>query len=224
MATNPYFNHLSYAPTQTLHEDLLIESIKQFGMDIIYLPRTLIDVDAIWGEAAQEQFNAGFSIEMYLNNVEGFEGNGDLLSKFGVEIRDQSTFWVAKRRFEEEAESSTLLTHQQTDANTALDAIAPREGDLLYLPMNGNFFQIMFVEREQMFYPQGKLIVYELRTELFEKSTETFNTGNTIIDSISTTYPVSNTETTYPDDTNEFGIERDNILDFSEDNPFSEDF
>lgn len=226
MSTNPYFNHLTYTATQDLHEDLLIESIKQFGMDVIYLPRTLVDIDSLWGEAAREQFNSGFAIEMYLNNVEGFEGNGDLLSKFGLEIRDQSTFWVSKKRFQEEVENTdtTGLTLNQIDQETELSEYAPREGDLIYLPMNGNYFQIMFVEREQMFYPQGKLMVYELRTELFERSTETFNTGNTLLDGIETTYPVSNTETFQPDDTTEFGIGRDNIFDFSEDNPFSEDF
>lgn len=221
---NPYFNNLSYTPTQELHENLLIESIQQFGMDVVYLPRTLINIDEIWGEAEQEEFTNSFMIEMYLNNVEGFEGQGDLMSKFGVEIRDQATFWVARKRFQEEAQNNEIADLLYTQSNTSieLEEIQPREGDLIYLPLNGNFFEIAFVEREQMFYPQGKLMVFELRCELFEKSTETFNTGNTIIDNVSTVYPVSNTETTYPDDTNEFGIERDNIFDFSEDNPFSE--
>jgi hypothetical protein len=221
MATNPYFSNLTYAPTQTLMEDLLIESIKMYGMDVIYLPRTLIDIDTLWGEAAREEFNSGKPIEMYLNNVEGFEGNGDLLSKFGVEIRDQTTFWVSRRRFQEEFEN-TELEFAQYDGTTELLAIQPREGDLIYLPMNGNFFQIMFAEDEKLFYPQGKLMVYELRCELFERSSEDFNTGNTIIDSIETMYPVSNVETSMPDDTSQIAIDKDTIIDFTEHSPFGE--
>jgi hypothetical protein len=227
MATNPYFNHLTYNPTQTMMEDLLVESIKMYGMDIIYLPRTLIDVDSIWGEADHEQFNSGVAIEMYLNNVEGFEGNGDLMSKFGLQIRDQATFWVSSRRFQEEFES-TDLAYNQLDGTTQLTRIAPREGDLLYMPMNGKLFEIMFVQDEKMFYPQGKRMLYELTCELFERSHEDFNIANTLIDISGTEtdfggmYPQSNTETSGVDDSNEFGIGRDNIFDFSEDNPWSE--
>ncbi len=86
MATNPYFQNLTYTSTQILFEDLIEESIKMYGMDIIYLPRTLIDLDNVFGEAEREQFNIGIPIEMYINNVEGFEGEGDIFSKFGVEI------------------------------------------------------------------------------------------------------------------------------------------
>lgn len=87
-------------------EDLLVESIKMYGMDIVYMPRTLIDVDSLWGEADREQFNSGVPIEMYITNVEGFEGDKDLMSKFGLQIRDQATFWVSARRFQEEFENT----------------------------------------------------------------------------------------------------------------------
>ncbi len=109
-------------------------------------------------------------------------------------------------------------------ANTEyeLSAIQPREGDLLYMPMNGNIFQIMFVEDEQLFYPQGKLMVYELRCELFERSHEEFNTGNTLIDRIESIYPQSNNETTLLDDTNDYTLNKDNIFDFTEENPFGD--
>lgn len=222
MATNPYFSNLTYTPTQNLMEDLLIESIKMYGMDVIYLPRTLINIDEVWGEAAREEFNNGVPIEMYLNNVEGFEGSGDLLSKFGVEIRDQTTFWVSRKRFGEEFENLSLMTHAQADPELELTYIQPREGDLIYLPMNGNIFQIMFVEDEKLFYPQGKLMVYELRCELFERGSEDFNTGNTLIDSIETMYPVSNVETSDPDDVDIFTAEKDIIIDFTENSPFGE--
>lgn len=100
----------------------------------------------------------------------------------------------------------------------------PREGDLLYMPMNGKIFQIMFVEDEKMFYPQGKLMVFELTVELFERSHEDFNTGNTSIDGVETIYPQSNIELSIPEDNTGFGVDMDNIMDFSEDNPFSEEW
>lgn len=221
MATNPYFQNLTYTHTQTLFEDLIEESIKMYGMDMIYLPRTLIDVDSIFSEAEREQFNSGVAIEMYLNNVEGFEGEGDLLSKFGVDIRDQVTFWVSRRRFREEFEN-TDLAYAQSNNEIELDEIQPREGDLLYMPMNGRFFQIMFVEREQMFYPQGKLMIFQLKCELFERSHEDFNTGNTLIDGIETDYPQTANQTSMFDDTSDYGIAKDNIFDFTEENPFGE--
>jgi len=223
MAVNQYFNHLDYAPTQTLMEDLLVESIKMYGMDIVYMPRTLIDVDSLWGEADREQFNSGVPIEMYITNVEGFEGDKDLMSKFGLQIRDQATFWVSARRFQEEVEN-TALAYNQLDETTTLSRICPREGDLLYMPMNGKIFQIMFVEDEKMFYPQGKLMVFELTVELLERSHEDFNTGNTSIDGVETIYPQSNIELSIPEDNTGFGVDMDNIMDFSEDNPFSEEW
>lgn len=221
MAVNPYFQNLSYTPTQDLMEDLLIESIKMFGMDITYIPRTLVSVDKLLGESAIDEFTSGVVIEMYMNNVEGFDGGGDLLSKFGVEIRDQVTFWVSRRRFVEEFASTELQSHQD-DPTKAVTVVHPREGDLLYMPMNGNIFQIMFVEDEKLFYPQGKLMVFELRCELFEKSSEKFNTGIAAIDTIDTIYPVSNVTTSEPDDCPTFDAEKDVLLDFSEFNPFGE--
>lgn len=221
MATNPYFQNLTYTSTQILFEDLIEESIKMYGMDIIYLPRTLIDLDNVFGEAEREQFNIGIPIEMYINNVEGFEGEGDIFSKFGVEIRDSVTFLVSRRRFHQEFEN-TELAYAMANTEYELSAIQPREGDLLYMPMNGNIFQIMFVEDEQLFYPQGKLMVYELRCELFERSHEEFNTGNTLIDRIESIYPQSNNETTLLDDTNDYTLNKDNIFDFTEENPFGD--
>lgn len=216
MATNPYIDNLQYDQTQSLHEDLLIESIQMYGMDVEYLPRTLYDVDKVFGEPAHTAFNKAIVIEMYLNNVDGFDGEGDLLSKFGVEIRDQATFWVARRRFEEESENWDLANTEQMFYNY------PREGDLIHLPMNGNIFQIQFVENEKLFYNQGRLMLYELTCELFEYSGETFATGNGIIDEVSTKYSVGNTTYNQPSDNEQFNLEMDNIVDFTENNPFSE--
>lgn len=218
MATNPYINNWTYKPTQDLIEDLLTESIAFGGVNVIYIPRTMEGIDKIFGEPDHISFNNKMiEIEMYLNETEQFGGEGELLSKFGVEIRDSLTFWCSKKRFNEEALNMNLANTEQMFSDQ------PREGDLLYIPnIQGNFFQIMFVETRRVFFAQGSVPLYELACEKFEYSGETFATGNTIIDSISVEFPVSNTETSKPDDTEAFDDMVDDIIDFSEDNPFSE--
>lgn len=220
MATNKFINNWTYTPTQDLIEDLVAESIAFGGVNAMYLPRTMNDIDKIFGEPAHIQFNSNYvDIEIYINETLQFGGEGELLSKFGVEIRDSLTFWISKKRFADE-------TNYKNMANTELMfSNQPREGDLIYLPhLQGNFFQIMFVETRKIFFAQGVCPVYELACEKFEYSGETFATGNTLIDSISTQYPVSNTATTDPDDTEDFDDFSNDIIDFSEDNPFSEKF
>lgn len=218
MGTNPYINNWSYKPTQDLIEDLLAESIAFGGVNTLYLPRIVNDIDKVFGEPDHIEFNSNyFDIEMYVNETEQFGGEGELLSKFGVEIRDSLTFWVSAKRFAEETNYKNMANTEMMLSNE------PREGDIVYVPaMQHNFFQIMFVETRRVFFAQGSVPLYELSCEKFEYSGETFNTGNTVIDSISTEFPVSNTETSQPDDTEEFGAITDDIIDFSEDNPFSE--
>ena len=101
MATNVYFKNFNYPREQDLIEDLTIESIKIYGHDVKYLPRTVIKNDHLFGEDTLSQFNTAAEVEMYIKNVEGFEGEGDFLSKFGLEIRDSLTFTVARRRFDQ---------------------------------------------------------------------------------------------------------------------------
>lgn len=215
MATNPYINNF-HSPTYDLHEGLLIEAIQMYGQDVTYLPRTIIDVDKVFGEAAHSEFNKGIVIEAYLNNIDGFDGEGDLLSKFGVEIRDQATFWISRKRFEEEAYSHNYANTEQMFNNY------PREGDLIHLPLNGNIFQILFVENETIFYDNGQLPLYELTVELFEYAGETFDTGNSIIDHVTTKYHVGENLLNNPADNSQFEIDAGNIVDFSESNPFGE--
>ena len=216
MPTNHYINHHTSSPEQNLIHDLLIESIKFYGMDVHWLPRiSSASADTILGEDTLSSFSTNHMIEMYVKNVEGFEGQGDFLSKFGLDIRDQITFTVAIRRFE------------QLDSGYE----RPREGDLIYFPMNKKLFEIQFVEHESMFYPTGTLPVYDLRCELFAYNQQEINTGIEEIDQIAQTIGTTTrsaafssnalTSATVSDGDN-FAIEErsDSILDFSENNPF----
>lgn len=174
MATNFYFNNYDSSQEQTLIEDLIIESIKIYGLDVYYIPRTVVDVDAIFRESDISQYNDAVLLEMYVKNVDGFAGEGDFLSKFGLEIRDEITLSLAKRVYEDE-----VFHRGFGDASGR-----PAEGDLIYLPLNQKLFQIKFVEHEAVFYQMGKLQTYDLVCELFEYSDETIDTDIKLIDDI----------------------------------------
>ena len=123
MAVNKYFNHFNYAREQDLVEDLTIESIKIYGHDVKYVPRTIVARDNLYGEDSLSTFNNAADVEMYIKNVEGFEGEGDLLSRFGLQIRDEITFTLARKRFDQ-IRSEKLMTEVgynfvMEDANTA---------------------------------------------------------------------------------------------------------
>ena len=173
MATNHYFNHHGTdTPEQRLIENLTIESIKTFGIDVYYLPRTLNDEDKLMGEDNTASYNSAHTIEMYIKTVEGFEGQGDFISKFGLQINDQITFTVAKRRFRELGMTS--------DGRANL----PHEGDLIFFPTTSALFQILFVEDEAIFYQTGQLQSYDMLCEMFTYSDQSFNTGIETIDEI----------------------------------------
>ena len=189
MATNQYFNPFpanQITNEQLLVEDLLIESMKIYGMDTLYLPRTSRDtVDFLYGEDTLKQYVQSFPLEMYLENVQGFEGEGDFVSKFGLEIRDEITLLVSRRRF-------VHTVRELADINR------PREGDLVYVPLTDAFFEISFVEHENeqaMFYTLGRgrganVYVYALKLKKFVFSNELVLTGNpTIDDKIKDYYP-----------------------------------
>ena len=174
MATNVYFSQ-KVKSEQNLYEDIVIESLKMYGQDIYYLPREVVHEDTILNEDVESTFDASYTIEMYIESVEGFEGDGDILSKFGVEIRDQATFIVSRRRWEQ-----LIGIH-----NNGITSLRPAEGDLIYLPLSKGLFEIRFVEDEQPFYQLSNLPVYKLQCELFEFSGEKFNTGlNSLDDAI----------------------------------------
>ena len=169
MATNPYFKHFQHTGQQTLVENLIIESIKKYGYDIKYLPRNIQNIDQVFGEDALSIFDEAHEVEVYIKNVDGFAGQGKFLSTFGLEIRDQITFTVAKKRFGEAV---------------AVDYERPREGDLIYFPLVDKIFEIKYVNYESIFYQLGKLQIYDLECELFEYSSERFNTQIDAIDNI----------------------------------------
>jgi len=175
MATSVYFNNFSPAVIneQRLMEDVIVESIKIMGHDVKYLPREAYDsTDDIIGESPQARFTRAYTVEMYLANVEGYEGDGDFFSKFGLEIRDTSNFIISRKTFERYIPSTI--------------AKRPREGDLIFVPLLGKVFEIKFVEEELMFFSLGKRspFIYELRCEVFRYSQEDFETGDEEIDDL----------------------------------------
>ena len=171
MPRNVYFSQ-AVKSEQNLYEDLIIESLKIFGQDVYYIPRTLVNRDNIMGEDIGSKFDDAYLIEAYIENVDGFEGSGDLYNKFGLEIRDEATFIVSRRQW------NNLVGFW----NNQLEEPKPQEGDLLFLPMSNSFFEIMFVEDEQPFYQLSNLPVYKMQCSLFEYNDEQFETGVSEID------------------------------------------
>jgi hypothetical protein len=176
MSTNLYFNHFPKQITseQLLVEDLVIEAMKIYGMDIFYLPRTSRDqVDYLFGEDPLKQYTSAYPIEMYLENVTGMDGEGDFISKFGLEIRDEVSLLVSRRRFA-----------------ATVPQIRPNEGDLIYMPLTKNFFEVIFVEHDDnqaMFYTLGRgrganVYLYALKLKKFVFSSEVIETGIAEID------------------------------------------
>ena len=153
---------------QNLYEDLIIESIKIYGQDLYYLPRDLVNVDAVFREDPVSKFNSNYLLEMYVDNIDGFDGEGDLFTKFGVEIRDQVTFTVSKRRWQQ-----TVMRY-----DNEIQGIRPLEGDLVFTPFSKKIFQIMHVEHEQPFYQLNNLPVFKLQCELFEYNDEDIDVSN----------------------------------------------
>jgi hypothetical protein len=155
---------------QELLHSLIVESIRIYGQDVYYVPRTENSYDGIYGEDDTHSYDNALIIEMYIKSVEGFGGQGSFMSKFGLEIRDQVTFSISIKTFENEV------------TNQFAHIIRPREGDLIYFPLNKKCFQIKYVDKFQMFYPLGALYLYDAQCELFEYSNEKFNTGIEDID------------------------------------------
>lgn len=166
MARNPYFT-MGTAPEQNLLEDLIIESIQVYGQDFLYIPRTLIAKDEILGEDRLSRFENAYPIEMYLESVDGFEGQGAFIQKFGLMMEQSATLTVARK------------TWQQLVGNTGTTILPnrPAEGDLLHFPLTKGLFEIKFVQHQDPFYQLGKLYVYKLQVELFQYASEIIDTG-----------------------------------------------
>ena len=169
MARNPYFK--DYTGEQNIVEDLTIEMIKTMGRDMVYIPRTLVNEDKLFGEDTTSKFDDGYEIEMYIQSVDGFEGEGDVLSKFGIQIKDRLELVVSRKRFEEAVGSYENITR-------------PKEGDLIFFPLSNTIFEINFVEHENPFYSLGKLFTYKLSCEVFTYSEEEIDTGYSDIDKV----------------------------------------
>lgn len=170
MAINPYF--YNNTNEQNLVEDITVEIIKATGQDCLYVPREYLTIDRVFGEDPGSSFTTTYTIEMYLQSFKGFDGT-DIITQFGIEIKDKVSLVMARRRFKEEV----------TNKNTAITR--PREGDLIYFPTSKSLFEINFVEHENPFYPLGKLYSYLITAELFTYSYEKIDTDIAALDSVS---------------------------------------
>jgi hypothetical protein len=175
MATSVYFDNFQNTAEQSLIEDLVIESIKIYGHDVWYCPRKINDYDTPYNEDATSSYESSYFVEMYIKNVEGFEGEGHFLSRFNIQIRDEITFTIANRVYQE-----TIGDY--------IDAPRPREGDLIFMPLTGKVYVIKFAEHESVFYQMGSLQVHDLRCEMFEYSSEKLSTGVPEIDALQAKY------------------------------------
>ena len=175
MPTNVYFD-TGTRPEQHLYEDLMIEQLKIYGQDVFYIPRTLVKEDNLFGEDTLSKFGDAYLIEMYFENVEGYEGEKEIMSKFGLQMNEDVTFVVARRRFEQ------LVSH---DSNLIVKT-RPNEGDLVYFPKVKKIFEITFVDHDDPFYQVHNVPAFKLKCKTFEYSSEDLDTGITEIDAIET--------------------------------------
>ena len=175
MSTNVYFSR-GTPNEQHLYADLTIEAIQIFGHDVFYIPRTLVNKDELFGEDALSRFDDAYGIEMWMETQEGYEGEKELVSRFGLEIRDETTFVVSRRRWDNTVSN---------DANLIVSS-RPDEGDLVYMPTVKKLFEISFVDHDDPFYQVDNLPVYKLYCRTFEYSSEVLDTGIAAIDAIET--------------------------------------
>lgn len=276
MVTNRLFTQYTHGRQQALVERLIIEAIKQYGVDVYYIPREYVTKDPVFGEDPLSQFNAAILVEVYPENVEGFDANPAMMSKFGDFMKDEIKFTISKKRFEEVRvehildesgwplviEGTNTYLHGSTagmilledGSRTVADVTQarPNEGDLIWFPMVERLFEIKYVTMEKMFYPLGKLNVYNITCEIMDYSSEKINTGIAPIDNVETLfshnilgsgylaedglvlmtedgveYTIDSEDTLSPNDVfadNEpFERESNTFLDFSEQNPFSQE-
>jgi hypothetical protein len=199
MATNFFFNNFQASQEQLLLENLIIESIKIYGQDMFYIPRVLNNYDSIYGTDDQSSYEIAYNIEMYIKSVDGFSGDGNFMSKFGIEIRDQVIFSMAQRIFNQEVGTYTTQ-------------VRPNEGDLIYFPLNKKCFQIKYVNKFEMFYQLGALQTWEVTCELFEYSGETMNTGIPEIDILQTKFDINQYSWTIQTELGEYIVTEDSDL------------
>ena len=246
MPTNVYFD-TGTKPEQHLYEDLIIEQLRIYGQDVYYIPRKMAGTDNIFGEDNSSSFEDSYLIEMYMETIDGYEGEKELMSKFGLDIQDDATFVVARRRWEQ---------FVSVDNNIIVSS-RPNEGDLIYFPKASKLFEITFVDHDDPFYQVHNLPTYKLKCKTFEYASEAIDTGIAEIDAIeddnsldmlshqftledgtgslalenpiegaATSYIILETYNVATIDENsqndDFELADDNILDFTESNPFGD--
>ena len=177
MALNPFFLQGSQSE-QRLVQELINEQLKMYGVDVTYLPRKVVNRDSIFREIESSKFDDSYTLEAYVNTYEGYSGQGDVMSKFGLSIKDELTLTISRERYED---FITPFLESETDSEIVLSN-RPREGDLVYFPLGQRLFEVKFVEHEDPFYQLGKNYVYLLKCELFEYEDEVIDTGVDVID------------------------------------------
>lgn len=186
MALNPFFLQGS-SNEQYLVQDLINEQLKIYGIDVYYIPRKYIKTDDILREVETSQFSDNFIIEAYLDNYDGYAPGSDLMTKFGLRLKNEINLIISRERFEEfitpflEALKSEIEKGTITDYDILLSS-RPKEGDLIYFPLGQRLFEIKRVEHEKPFYQLGKNYVYELQCELYEYENEDIDTSVDEID------------------------------------------
>jgi hypothetical protein len=188
MPTNVYFSH-GTRNEQYLIEDLIIESLKIYGNEFMYIPRTLVSKDEILGEDRLSKFTSSFPIEMYFENVDSLDGQGAFIQKFGLMMEQSATLVVSRRRWDQ-----LVGRYGKT-----IIPIRPCEGDLIYFPLTKGLFEIKFVKHQDPFYQLGKLYVFKLQIELFQYASEKIDTGIAEVDVFENlkTFSTDTTRTVY---------------------------
>lgn len=206
MPVNPIFqagNQIGTGQEQSIVQQLVDEVIQIHGHDLIYIPRTEVKLDPVFGEDVLSRFEKYYTIEMYIETIDIYGGSGDILGKFGLEITDSMTVAVSRNRFQ-------IITEMNM----------PREGDLIYFPTGRALFEIKFVEDEIPFYTLGKMNTFKLSLELFHYSQEDMDTGYDDVDNLSKALENDNDPSNDPfADNSVFEDEADDVL-FSETRPF----
>ena len=181
MPVNHYFqdgNGIGNTAEKRLYEDLIIEGLKIYGQDVYYLPRTIVNRDLILGEDMLSKFSSALLLEAYMETTEGFAGEQEIVNKFGLEIREDTTFMIAKKRFNQAVDEKATLVKEGR----------PNEGDIIYMPLMNSFFEIQFVQDQEPFFQLGQLPVYKLVCTRWEYSSERLDTGVSTIDAAEDKY------------------------------------
>jgi hypothetical protein len=222
---NPNFSWNSFRNTgeQNLAENLMIEAIKMFGMDVYYIPQTHVNTDTVFGEDPLRMFSKYYTIEMYLDMPAGYEGDRTFISKaVGFQLAPMSSFVVAKRRFNEAIRIEGA--YNTPNPNLTEQDVRPLEGDLIYVPLTKDLWEIKYAQHEEPFFQLGQVIVWRLMVEKWAYSSERLSTGNNAVDKIQTAFShdlqIPPTDATA--DNAQLDSEESTTLDFSETDPFSE--